>query len=145
MAKVLNSEHLRTNPASSPQDCKFEVLTTLWICLLRTVHKQKLKCSCYVYWVTVWGNSIVRQWMYCDLVQYIIQLILLTEWSVSAGHCTSNRCSKKNPRSRRKWENITGGLFDSYALLSEHEVNLPGCWPSIVLSHFWGARLSKCH
>ena len=43
---------------------------------------RNLRCSCYVYWVTVCGNSIVCNWMYCDLVQYIIQLILQTEWSV---------------------------------------------------------------
>ena len=83
MAEVLNSEHLRTNPASSPQDCEFEVLTTLWLCLLRTVHKHKLKVSIlcrfpygeillYVSDCKLWSGSVqnsvnIINWMICDL------------------------------------------------------------------------------
>ena len=83
MAEVLNSEHLRTNPASSPQDCEFEVLTTLWLCLLRTVHKHKLKVSIlcrfpygeillYVSDCKLWSGSVqnsvnIVNWMICDL------------------------------------------------------------------------------
>ena len=83
MAEVLHSEHLRTNPASSPQDCEFEVLATLWLCFLRTVHKHKLKVSIlcrflygeillYIGECKLWSGSVqnwvnIINWMICDL------------------------------------------------------------------------------
>ena len=79
MAEVLNSEQIQ-------QKVSQIVSSTCWpLChfaFWELSMNRNLRCSCYVYWVTVWGNSIVCKWMYCDLVQYIIQLKLLTEWSV---------------------------------------------------------------
>ena len=146
MAEVLNSEHLRTNPASSPQDCEFEVLTTLWLCLPRTVHKHKVKVSIlcrflygeillYVSECKLWSDSVQKSvniinWMICDLqaIAPLTDAAKRIQEAEESGKTLLEVCLIH----MHYWPNMRSICLDVGQVF-------------FFFLHFWGARLSQCH
>ena len=137
---------LRTSEnKSSKQPTRLWVLTTLWLCLLTTVHKHKLKVS------------ISCRWLYGEILLYVSECKL---WSGSVQNsiniinwmiCDLQAIAPLTDAAKRIQEaEESGKTLLEVCLIHMHY------WPnmrSICLDfgqvffflHFWGARLSQCH